>query len=111
MTENDNDPLAFLKALDGGRIQPIPAANMPDPMRQLVGQLKPGENTRPVPISDGLAILKLFSVSRERPPQNPDETEFDRREAARQELFSIRINSYGEGYLQELRSDAVIIER
>ena len=33
------------------------------------------------------------------------------REALRQQLFTERLTSFGQGYLQELESDALIVER
>ena len=39
----------------------------------------------------------------------PDDPEV--REALRQQLFAERITSFGQGYLQELLGDALIVER
>ncbi len=95
-------------ARNGGAIDPVPAASMPPAMRARIEGLEPGQNTGPVPISGGLAIIKLIDVKKERPQEDPTVTEFDRREAIRLQLFSERIEAYGEGYLQELEADALI---
>ncbi len=99
-------------AAQGGRLAPIPATQLPAPLRAEVLLLEPGGVTDPVPIGGGVAILKLFAI-REEPPATPGETEEgdNPREALRQRLFTQRITSFGEGYLQELRGDALITGR
>ena len=72
--------------------------------------LRPGQVTRPVPISGGLAILKLVSIRQER-PDPADAADPAVRDALRQRLFTERITSFGQGYLQELLGDALIVER
>ena len=70
----------------------------------------PGQVTRPLPISGGVAIIKLVSI-RQVPPQPIDADNPEVREALRQRLFAERITSFGQGYLQELLGDAIIVER
>lgn len=94
-----------------GLIEPMPLAAMPPPLREAVRNLRPGQVSPPIAITGGIAILKVAEIRRELPQPNPDETEFDRREAMRRELFAERITAFGEGYLQELRSDALIANR
>ena len=72
--------------------------------------LRPGQVTRPVPISGGLAIIKLASVNQVR-PEPVDAADPAVREELRQRLFGERMQSFGQGYLQELLGDAIIIER
>jgi peptidyl-prolyl cis-trans isomerase SurA len=97
-------------AANGGRLEPIPANRLPPAFRTEVLLLRPGQVTRPVPISGGLAIIKLLSVDQVRPePVNADDLAV--REELRQRLFTERITSFGQGYLQELLGDAIIDER
>ena len=70
----------------------------------------PGQVTRPVPISGGLAIIKLVSIPQVR-PEPIDASDPAVREELRQQLFTERITSFGQGYLQELLGDALIVER
>lgn len=94
----------------GGVLDAVPAARLPPNFRTEVLLLRPGQTTRPLPISGGLALIKLVSVSQV-PPQPIDAKDPAVREELRQRLFSERIASFGQGYLQELLGDALIIER
>ena len=67
--------------------------------------------TRPIPIPGGVAILKVVSIRQERPDPNAPPPDAAAREALRQQLFTERISSFGQGYLQELLGDALIVER
>ena len=97
-------------AANGGRLEPVPANRLPPSFRTEVLLLRPGQVTRPVPISGGLAIIKLVSVNQVRPePIDPGDPAV--REELRQRLFTERIASFGQGYLQELLGDALIVER
>jgi peptidyl-prolyl cis-trans isomerase SurA len=95
---------------NGGRLEPVPANRLPPTFRTEVLLLRPGQVTRPVPISGGLAIIKLLSVTQVR-PEPIDAADPAVREELRQRLFTERITSFGQGYLQELLGDAIIIER
>lgn len=94
----------------GGLIDPMPAVNLPPALRAQVLLLRPGQTTRPIPIAGGLALLQLVSIRQEAPrPIAADD--FEAREALRIRLFNERIATFGQGYLQELLSDALIVER
>jgi peptidyl-prolyl cis-trans isomerase SurA len=98
-------------AESGGVLDPVPADRLPPAFRTQVLLLSPGQVTRPIPISGGLAIIKLVSIGRERLPPIPEDEIPAAREQLRQQLFSERIQSFGQGYLQELIGDALIVER
>jgi peptidyl-prolyl cis-trans isomerase SurA len=99
-------------AAQGGKLPPLPAQQLPPALRAQVLLLQPGRVTPPLPISGGLAILRLDairSVPREQAAEDlPDE---EIRNQLREEIFLQRITSFGQGYLQELLSDALIIEQ
>jgi len=95
----------------GGILDPVPATRLPGAFRTQVLLLSPGQVTRPIPISGGLAIIKLISISREKLPPIPEAEIPAAREEIRQQLFGERIGSFGQGYLQELLGDALIVER
>jgi peptidyl-prolyl cis-trans isomerase SurA len=94
----------------GGVIEPMPAAQLPPSFRTQVLLLSPGQVTRPLPISGGVAIVKLVSIRQVR-PDTPPADDPEARAALRERLFSERITSFGEGYLQELLGDALIVEK
>jgi peptidyl-prolyl cis-trans isomerase SurA len=100
-------------AQTGGLLEPLPAARLPAAFRTQVLLLRPGQVTRPIPISGGLALVKLVSMSQVRPgPEQVAALETpEAREQMRQQLFTERITSFGQGYLQELLGDALIVER
>jgi peptidyl-prolyl cis-trans isomerase SurA len=97
----------------GGLLEPVPAARLPDAFRSQVLLLSPGQVTRPLPISGGVALVKLVSIAEVRPDPKaaPAADDPDAREALRAQLFNERITSFGQGYLQELLGDALIVER
>lgn len=94
----------------GGVLEPIPATRLPPTFRTEVLLLRPGQTTRPIPISGGLALIKLLSI-KSTPPDTQGLDDPAIRDQLRQQLFSERITSFGQGYLQELQSDAVIVKR
>ncbi|WP_290739254.1 peptidylprolyl isomerase [Amaricoccus sp.] len=99
-------------AANGGRMEPMPAAQLPPAIRSQVLLLGAGGVTRPIPISGGLAILRVDSLRLEAPgARDPEITDEDVRNRMREEIFQQRINTFGQGYLQELLRDAVIVER
>lgn len=99
-------------AAQGGLLPPQPVDRLPPALRSQILLLRPGQVTRPVPIGGGLAILKLVSISQAPPPAEGDAVEREAaREALRQQLFTERLTSFGQGYLQELESDALIDAR
>lgn len=96
----------------GGLLPAMPAARLPVAFRSQVLLLSPGQVTRPMPIAGGVAIIKVVSIRQERPdPETTDPNDPEVREALRQQLFGERIASFGQGYLQELLGDALIVER
>lgn len=99
-------------AESGGVLPAMPAARLPPAFRTQVLLMDPGQITRPLPIAGGLAIIKVVSVRQVRPdPKTVDPNDPEVREALRQQLFTERITSFGQGYLQELLGDALIVER
>lgn len=96
-------------AENDGALPPMPAGQLPPDFRAQVLLLRPGQTTRPLPISGGLALIKLRSIRQEAAGSVEDTPEA--REQLRQQLFSDRISSFGQGYLQELLGDALIVER
>ena len=97
-------------AEQGGLIDPLPAANMPPAIRSEVLTLRPGQVSRPIPISGGIALLKLVSIDKVA-PEKLDPKDPQVREAVRGRLFNERITAFGQGYLQELMTDALIVDR
>jgi peptidyl-prolyl cis-trans isomerase SurA len=95
----------------GGLLDPVPATRLPAAFRTQVLLLSPGQVTRPIPISGGVALVKLVSITRQKLPPIPEDQIPAAREELRQQLFSERIQSFGQGYLQELLGDALIVER
>lgn len=99
-------------AAQGGRLPPVPARQLPEALRAQVLLLQPGRVTPPLPISGGLAILRLEAVRAvPRAAASEDLPDEEIRNQLREEMFLQRITSFGQGYLQELLSDALIVER
>lgn len=98
-------------AQNGGMMDPMPVSQMPPALRSQVLLLSPGQVTRPMPIGGGVALLKLVGIKKQSPDKAPDPKDQAVRDALRQELFAERINSFGQGYLQELLNDALIVTR
>ena len=99
-------------AAQGGLMEPVAAAQLPPAIRSQVLLLEPGGVTRPIPISGGVAILRLNSVRQEaRPPRSEDVPDEELRNQLREQVFTQRITSFGQGYLQELLRDALIVEQ
>lgn len=96
---------------EGGALPPMGIDEVPPSVRNQVALMSPGQVTAPTPVAGGLAIIKLLSVYEQPPGPAPDADDPEVRDALRQKLFSDRINSFGQGYLQELLSDALIVER
>lgn len=98
-------------APNGGLMEPMPLTQMPPALRSQILLLSPGQITRPMPIAGGIAILKLVSIRNAPPDKAPDPKDQAVRDALRQQLFADRINSFGQGYLQELLNDALIVTK
>lgn len=97
-------------AEQGGALPPVPATQLPQDFRTQVLLLRPGQTTRPLPISGGVALIKLLSIKQVAADSKATDTP-EAREQLRQQLFSERINSFGQGYLQELIGDALIVQK
>ena len=78
------------RARTAGGSSRCPANRLPPTFRTEVLLLRPGQVTRPVPISGGLAIIKLVSVNQVR-PEPVDAADPAVREELRQRLFGERI--------------------
>lgn len=99
-------------AEQGGVMEPMPSARLPAAFRSEVLLLSPGQVTRPLPIAGGVALIKLVSIRQVPPdPKAANAQDPAARDALRQELFVARITSLGQGYLQELLGDALIVTR
>lgn len=97
-------------AEQGGVLPPVPATQLPSDFRTQVLLLRPGQSTRPLPISGGLALIKLNSIKQVAPDAKAVDTP-EARQQLRSQLFSERIASFGQGYLQELIGDALIVQK
>jgi peptidyl-prolyl cis-trans isomerase SurA len=98
-------------AQQGGRLPPVRANQLPPAVRGQVLLMEPGDVTEPLPIPGGLAILQLVSLRLEPPASMPEVIGEAERQAVREELFVQRMTSFGQGYLQELVGDALIVRR
>lgn len=99
-------------AAQGGKLPPVSAQDLPPALRAQVLLLQPGRVTPPLPISGGVAILRLDAIrSVPRPVAAVDAPDEEVRNALREQIFLQRITSFGQGYLQELRNDALIVEQ
>jgi len=97
-------------AEQGGVLPPVAATQLPSDFRTQVLLLRPGQSTRPMPISGGVALIKLLSI-KQVPPDAKAVNTPEAREQLRQQLFSARIANFGQGYLQELLGDALIVQK
>ena len=97
-------------AEQGGALPPVAATQLPSDFRAQVLLLRPGQTTRPMPISGGLALIKLLSI-KEVPPDAKAIDTPEAREQLRQQLFNERIANFGQGYLQEILGDALIVQK
>lgn len=97
-------------AAQGGVLPAVPAAQLPPALRSQILLLNPGEVTEPIPIGGGLAILKLLEIGHEPPDAAIDSSDTAVRDELRQQLFTERVTRLGDGYLQELLGNALIVE-
>ena len=88
--------------IGSGRSEPTPANSVPTEVADIIAGMDVGD----IEIQrDPRGVVMVMLCSRS------DESSPEEREALRRRIFSQRMNSFGQGYLQELRSDAVIEER
>lgn len=99
-------------AAQGGTLEPMPVNRMPPAIRSSVLLLEPGDVSGLIPIGGGVAIVKVNAI-RQTPREVAygDLTEEEIRNQLREEIFSQRIVSFGQGYLQELERDALIVDQ
>jgi peptidyl-prolyl cis-trans isomerase SurA len=99
----DAEALAAEAGLSANRGEPTPITALPEPVRNAVADLQPGEIGGPVPVQGGAAAFIVCQRIEGVPPEVRNRI----REQLRQERFQRFANSY----LQELRGDAVIERR
>ena len=85
-----------------GRSEPTPLPAVPSALRERVAGLEAGG----IEIFRDAVGVRLLMVCARSGETSPEE-----REALRRRLFNQRMSAFGQGYLQELRGDAVIIEK
>ncbi|MEM9267702.1 MAG: peptidylprolyl isomerase [Pseudomonadota bacterium] len=95
----DVDDLAEEYGTGSGRSDPTPQAELPEDLRLTLAGLEPNETTVQRD-SRGVVLVMLCSRG--------DATSPEAREALRRRIFNERMNTFGQGFLQELRGDAVI---
>ncbi len=98
----DLDARAEEFGISSGRSQPTPANAIPDEIKMTINALNVGEKAIQRD-SRGVTLVMLCARS--------DESSPEERENLRERLFVQRLSSFGEGYLQELRGDALIIRK
>jgi len=99
---SDLDRRADEFGLGSGRSDPTPVGAVPVEIAGRLAALDPGDKEV---FRDGRGIVLLMLCSR------AGETSPEDREALRSRLFNQRMVAFSQGYLQELRGDAVIEER
>lgn len=102
ITCRDAASLAGDFGAESGRFGPVSVGDISGNLALQLARLDPGESTI-FRDSGGMSLILLCTRQIDVDPEQ--------REALRSRLFSQRINSFGQGYLQELRRDAVIIEQ
>ena len=85
-----------------GRSAPTPIGALPPGLAGQIAALEPGDIEI---VEDGRGVVLLMLCARS------GETSPEEREALRTRLFNQRMSSFSQGFLQELRADAVIIEK
>ena len=99
-TDLDNRAEEF--GVGSGRSDPTPVAAVPDGLGGTLDLLDPGDKEI---IRDGRGVVLVMLCGRS------GEVSPEDRESLRARLFNQRMNAFAQGYLQELRGDAVIEER
>lgn len=101
-TCEDVDALAEEYGTGSGRSDPTPEVQVPQDIRLTLAGLQPTE-TAVQRDSRGVVLVMLCGRG--------DATSPEAREALRRRIFNERMNNFGQGFLQELRGDAVIEAR
>ena len=99
-TDLDNRADEF--GVGSGRSDPTPAGAVPDGLGATLDLLDPGDKEI-IRDSRGVVLVMLCGRAGEVSPED--------REALRVRLFNQRMNAFAQGYLQELRGDAIIENR
>lgn len=87
----------------GGRVGLVPENRVPQPMREQLMALQPGQATQPIPVPRGVVVLVLHDIKTERAEVTPD-----LREQVRQRMLEERLSRLADGRLDELRAEAFI---
>ncbi len=97
----DIDERAEEFGIGSGRSEPTPASAVPAALAETLRAMDAGD----IEILSGAGGVTLVMLCARSGEASPEE-----REALRRRLFQQRMTSFGQGYLQELLADAVIIE-
>lgn len=95
-------------AARGGDLGWVPIARIPPQLAQALSRLKPGQVSGPLTVRRGISLLKVAGV-RKGKAEFADDPRM--RERVRRRLLIRRSARLAEGYLQELRRDALIERR
>lgn len=91
----------------GGDVGWVRASELPPELVETLAALEIGEVARPMPVGEGLTIVQLMD-RRAAGGGDLDAGDPDLREQVRRSIMSDRLQRLAEGYLQELRRDALI---
>ncbi|MEM8793364.1 MAG: peptidylprolyl isomerase [Pseudomonadota bacterium] len=91
----------------GGELGWVPGNRMPTDLVRDLNRLEIGQITRPVSIQGGVAILQLVERRTDGSDGNIKVSD-EERELVRERLLSQEVNRLAEGFLQEIRRDALI---
>ena len=83
--------------------QSLPAAQIPVRIGAEIAKLDPNEASYYVADNGAINVVMVCNRAKDLPE--------GARQQIRNALFSQRVGSFGDGYLQELRGDAIIIEK
>ncbi|MBY8975654.1 peptidylprolyl isomerase [Rhodobacteraceae bacterium NNCM2] len=90
----------------GGNLGWVRSKNLPVELVRDLNGLEPGGVTRPVSVQGGVALLQL--LERRVLDVDAETISPEMREQIRQQLLAEEVNRLADGYLQELRRDALI---
>lgn len=98
----DLDEAAGDFGIGSGRSEPVRLGAVPAPVRAVLQDMKTGEK-EVIRDNRGVVLVMLCARSGETSPEE--------REELRRQLFNQRMTSFAQAFLQELRGDAVIVEK
>ncbi len=93
-------------ARQGGRIGWAPGDQIPRALRDILSGMNPGDVTDPLPVPNGVVVIKLFDQRSEQREISPED-----RENLRAQILERRLSRLAEGRLQELRARAYVERR